>query len=188
MKKIAVLFSGEGSNFDYIVTHLHKKEYEVVVALTNNPFAKGIEIAKKNKIPLEIVNSKEYPLREKFDIEVVKRLKKYQPNLTVLAGFMRILTTVFTKNIKAINLHPSLLPRHKGLNAIEHSYNDSFKEGGVSVHFVNEELDSGEIILQKTVLKEGLSFELYDKAIRDIEKKALIGAIKQLLGEENAHI
>jgi phosphoribosylglycinamide formyltransferase-1 len=94
---------------------------------------------------------------------------------------MRILTPVFTEAVRAINLHPSLLPRHKGLHAIEKSYNDTFSTGGVSVHWVSSELDGGEIILQKEVAKEGLDFESYDKKIRKIEKAALTEAIRKVL-------
>jgi len=183
MDKIAVLFSGKGSNFAYIVEHLHLKSCEVVVALTNNPSAEGIAIAKKHNIALEIIDSKAYKNREVFDALVVKTLEKYQPKLTVLAGFMRILTPVFTQAIVAINLHPSLLPRHKGLHAIEKSYNDDFNEGGVSVHYVSSELDGGEVILQKKLLKKDLSFKTYDQAIRSIEKEALIEAIVKVLKE-----
>lgn len=181
MNKIAVLFSGRGSNFAYIVETLHGRECEVVVALTNNPNAEGIAIAQRHNIPLEIIDSKSYEDRETFDAQVVKTLNQYDPTLTVLAGFMRILTPVFTEQIKAINLHPSLLPRHKGLKAIEKSYADEFSEGGVSVHHVSSELDGGEVILQKTLSKEGLSFSEYDTKIRTIEKEALAQAIKQLL-------
>jgi phosphoribosylglycinamide formyltransferase-1 len=177
MDKIAVLFSGKGSNFAYIVENLHGKACEVVVALTNNPNAEGIAIAKENGIPLEIIDSKSYEDREDFDAEVVKTLNGYAPNLTVLAGFMRILTPVFTEQINSINLHPSLLPRHKGLRAIEKSYADEFEEGGVSVHHVSSELDGGEVILQKSLSKEGLSFETYNEKIRVIEKEALAEAI-----------
>jgi len=181
MKKIAVLFSGQGTNFAHIVNTLHKKELEVVVALTNNPNAKGIHVAEKASIPLEIVNSKEFTNRESFDTEVVTCLQKYQPDLTVLAGFMRILTPVFTDRIRAINLHPSLLPRHKGLHAIERSFEDSHPTGGVSVHWVTSELDGGEIILQKEIVKKGLDFDAYDKSIRTIEKEALCEAILEVL-------
>lgn len=181
MNKIAVLFSGKGSNFAHIVKYSGSQEFEVVVALTNNPSAEGIHIAKKHGIALEIVNSQEYESRESFDKQLVKTLQKYQPDLTVLAGFMRILTPVFTEQIKAINLHPSLLPRHKGLNAIEKSYEDEHEEGGVSVHFVNSKLDSGELIIQKKLPKEELSFKEYSKEIRGIEKEILIKAIKKVL-------
>ena len=184
MMKIAILFSGKGSNFAYIVKHLHKQELEVVVALTNNPDAEGIAIAKANNIALEIVDPKEYASREAFDAVVVERLTLYTPDLTVLAGFMRILTPLFTENVKAVNLHPSLLPRHKGLKAIEKSYADSFESGGVSIHYVSSELDGGEIVLQKEILKKGLSFESYDQQIRTLEKGALVEAIVQILSEK----
>ncbi len=180
-KKIAVLFSGKGSNFAHIVKHLHRQEFEVVVALTNNPSAEGIQVAKTASIPLEIIDSKAYGSREVFDSLVVERLQQYNPDLTILAGFMRILTPVFTDQIKSINLHPSLLPRHKGLKAIEKSYEDAFPEGGVSVHYVSSELDGGEVILQKEVSKEGLSFEAYDEKVRSIEKDTLAEAIRIVL-------
>ena len=182
MNKIAVLFSGKGSNFAHIVKRLHGDETKVVVALTNNPDAAGIAIAKKNAIPLEVIDPKSYQSREEFDAVVVKILQSYTPDLTVLAGFMRILTPVFTDNVKSVNLHPSLLPRHKGLNAIEKSYKDEYPSGGISVHYVSSELDGGEILLQKEVSKEGLTFEAYDKKIRSIEKEVLIEAIHKVLG------
>jgi phosphoribosylglycinamide formyltransferase-1 len=181
-KKIVVLFSGQGSNFAYIVKTLHKKEVDVVVALTNNPDAAGISVAKEASIPLEIIDSKAYESRELFDAAVVECLQKYTPDLTVLAGFMRILTPTFTEQIKSINLHPSLLPRHKGLNGIEKSYHDEYTHGGVTVHYVTSELDGGEVILQKELAKEGLSFEAYDDKIRSIEKEALVEAIRKVLG------
>ena len=181
MKKIALLFSGKGSNFAHIVQTLHQKELEVVVALTNRADAGGIEVAKRAHIPLEIVEASQFESREDFDAEVVTRLQKYQPDLTVLAGFMRILTPVFTDQVKAINLHPSLLPRHKGINAIVRSYEDSYPSGGVSVHFVTSELDGGEIILQKEVCKEGLDLEKYDEKIRAVEKEALVEAIRKVM-------
>jgi len=182
MNKIAVLFSGKGTNFAHIVKTLHNKECEVVFALTNNPFAEGIHIAQEQGIPYGVVEPKNFDSREAYDAVVVEILKRYNPELTVLAGFMRILTPVFTEHIKAINLHPSLLPRHKGLNAIEKSYEDMYDEGGVSVHYVSSELDGGEVILQKRVPKKALSFEAYNQEIRAIEKEALTDALLKVLG------
>ena len=153
MNKIAILFSGKGSNFAHIVKHLHHHSLEVVVALTNKPDAEGIAIAKEAGIPLEIVDPKAYANREDFDAEVVKRLTKYSPDLTVLAGFMRILTPVFTDAVTSVNLHPSLLPRHKGLNAIEKSYNDEFLEGGVTVHYVTSSWMGVRSFCKKAFLK-----------------------------------
>ena len=184
MKKIAILFSGKGSNFAHIVNALHLKKVEVVVALTNNPDAEGIAVAQMHEIPLEVVDSRSYENRESFDAVIVERLASYKPDLTVLAGFMRILTPVFTNTVKAVNLHPSLLPRHKGLDAIKKSYEDEFDAGGVSVHYVSSELDGGEIVLQKEILKEGLDFPAYDTKIRILEKEALREAILEIVSEK----
>jgi len=181
LPKVAILFSGVGSNMAYILEHLHGKELEVVLAVTNNPQAKGIEITESYGIPCEIIKPEHYENREDYDAVLVKKLRLYQPDLTVLAGFMRILTPVFTDNIKAINLHPSLLPRHKGLRAIEKSYEDKFSTGGASVHWVSSELDGGEVIVQKEVLKGNLSFEAYEREIKTIEKIALAEGIRAAL-------
>jgi len=180
-KKIAVLFSGKGTNFAHIVKTLHKKEYDIVFALSNNPKAEGIKIAQEYNIAYGVIEPKNFDSREAYDAVVVEMLERYTPDLTVLAGFMRILTPVFTDKIQAINLHPSLLPRHKGLHAIEKSYADTFGEGGVSVHFVSSQLDGGEILLQKKISKKGLTFDAYDIKIRSIEKEALIEAICMVL-------
>ena len=185
MKKIVVLFSGTGSNLAYLLKHLHGKKLEVAAAITNNPEAGGIGIAKKYGVPVEIMDHRDFPNRESFDRELVRRIEKYRPDLTVLAGFMRILTPVFTEKIDAVNLHPSLLPRHRGLHAIEKSWEDDHSEGGVTVHRVSSELDGGEILLQYELEKEGFdSFEEYDEAIRRIEKEALAEAILEILKED----
>lgn len=180
MKKIAVLFSGTGSNFEYLAQNLDNN-VKIAIAITNNPNALGIKIAKKHNIELEIINSSDYQNREEFDAILVKIIKSYNVDLVVLAGFMRILTTVFTDNIKAINLHPSLLPRHKGVDAIRRSYEDEFEYGGVSVHWVSSELDGGELIIQKDIAKDGLSFDEYNNNIKELEKSSLLEAIKKTL-------
>lgn len=164
-----------------VLTQLHRKALEVAVVLTNNPEAEGIQIAKQASIPCEIIDPGNYTDREAFDAAVVACLGRYRPNLTVLAGFMRILTPVFTEQIRAINLHPSLLPRHKGLRAIEKSYEDGYDEGGVTIHWVSAELDGGETILQKHISKKGLSFAQYEEKVKRAEKEALVEAIRKVL-------
>ena len=183
MNKIAILFSGKGTNFAHIVKTLHKKECEVVFALTNNPEAEGILVAQEYGIPYGVVEPKNFDSREAYDAVMVETLKRYNPDLTVLAGFMRILTPTFTEQVKAINLHPSLLPRHKGLNAIEKSYDDAYDEGGVSIHYASSELDGGKVIVQKIVAKKGLNFEAYSQEIGSVEKEALVEAIQIVLGK-----
>ena len=181
LPKIVILFSGAGTNMAYILEHMQDREVEVVAVLTNNPDAEGIAVAKAHHVPVEVIDSRIFRKREVFDAKVVERLHHYHPDLTVLAGFMRILTPVFTDHIRAVNLHPSLLPRHKGLKAIEKSYEDPYPVGGVTIHWVSGELDGGEIITQKEIVKKDLDFEAYDKMIRTIEKKALAEGIRSAL-------
>jgi phosphoribosylglycinamide formyltransferase-1 len=183
MKRLVVLFSGTGTNLAYILEHLHDKgEYQVVLALSNNPDAKGVEIAKRYGVEIAIISHKEYDSRETFDKKVVEVVSRYRPDLTILAGFMRVVTPIFTDALKAINLHPSLLPKYKGLHAIERSFESGDSEAGVSVHWVTSELDGGEIILQKSFKRnQGMSFEEFESKIKTIEKEALSQAIVEVL-------
>ena len=122
-KKIVILFSGEGSNMLRIIKEIERHEHiDVVATITNKKEAKGIEKLKPFDIPLNIIDHKDYDSREEFDQELVHRINYYTPDLVVLAGFMRILTPVFTQNIESINLHPSMLPLFKGAKAIEQSF------------------------------------------------------------------
>ena len=126
---------------------------EISVVLSNNPDAAGLVSAHDAGIATEIVNHKEFKTRKDFEDEINKRLKNHKIDLIILAGFMRILTPSFTEKWlgKIINIHPSLLPDYKGLNTHARAINDGKKESGCTVHFVNAELDSGSIILQKSV-------------------------------------
>jgi len=183
--KLAVLFSGNGSNLENILEKLHNKkvannEFKVVLCLCNKKDAFGIQRAKKYGLNTLIIENKNYKTREEFDAVLVEEIQKSKADLAVLAGFMRILSPVFTQNIKAINLHPSLLPLFKGANAIKESYQSDMKIAGVSVHWVNEELDGGEIIAQKCFEKEGLSFEEFEEKIHSLEYEILPQSIIKL--------
>ncbi|WP_281951878.1 phosphoribosylglycinamide formyltransferase [Nitrosophilus kaiyonis] len=175
IKKIVILFSGEGTNLENIIKKLHNKEFndtKIVVskAITNNPLANGIKRAKREGVEVEIIDHKKYTSREEFDKELVKAIKKESPDLVVLAGFMRILTPIFTENIKnAINIHPSILPLFKGANALKRSFESDMKVAGVTVHKVSSELDSGEILEQDCFKKDRLSFEEFEKRIHELE-------------------
>ncbi len=187
VKKIIVLFSGNGTNLENIIKKLDKRDidgtiFQISGAICNNKNAKGINICKKYNIPLTILEHQNYKSREDYDKELVKIIDSYNPNLTVLAGFMRILTPVFTNNIKAINLHPSLLPLFKGAFAIKESFQSDMKVGGVTVHFVNNELDGGKIILQECFQKEeNETLESFAQKIHLLEHKLLIQAIIKIL-------
>lgn len=188
LKKIVVLFSGKGTNLKNIIKKLHKKEiggclYEISGAICNKKEAQGIDICKNYHIPFGIIEHKNFNSREEFDRKLVQSINFYKPDLTVLAGFMRILTPIFTDNIKAINLHPSLLPLFKGANAIEKSFYSDMKIGGVSVHYVSSELDGGKIILQECFKKEeDETLDSFTKKIKEIEYRLLPKAIIKILG------
>lgn len=190
VKKIAILFSGAGSNLKKILEEVHAKNFstcriEVVCLICNKKDALGIEKAKKYGLRTIVVEHGDYKDRESFDRKMLEIIKKSGAELVVLAGFMRILTPLFTQNVKAINLHPSLLPFFKGANAIEKSYNSTTKEGGISVHYVNEELDSGEIIAQKSFKKEkDMSLDEFRKRIHDLEHELLPKTIIEILDKK----
>ena len=155
---------------------------EVVATITNKKEAKGIEKLRPFDIPVNIINHKEYSSREEFDQELVNRINYYNPDLVVLAGFMRILTPVFTQNIKAINLHPSMLPLFKGAKAIEQSFEHPDKPAGISVHWVSEELDGGSVIAQKELKRiQDEEFESYKNRIHLLEYELLPQTVIELL-------
>jgi len=182
MKKIVALFSGEGTNLANLIEKIHHKHGVITCAITNNPNAGGIAKAKAANIPVEVCNHTLFDSRESYDTALVQMIKEYNPDLVVLCGFMRILTPVFTSQIKAINLHPSLLPAFKGARAIERSFESDETKCGVSVHWVTNELDGGDIILQKSFTKNpNDTLEEFSAKIREIEYEILPLSIIHLL-------
>ena len=190
VKKIAVLFSGSGSNLQSILDKLHGKIFddikiEVVLTLTNKPNAYGIQRAAKFGLASVVIDNKNFVSREEFDKKVVEEIKKSGAELTVLAGFMRILTPFFCDNIKAINLHPSILPLFKGAHAIDESFDSDMQVGGVSVHWVSAELDGGKIIAQQTFQRENKTRDEWEAKIHEIEHELLPKTIIQILKDTN---
>ncbi|WP_373002718.1 phosphoribosylglycinamide formyltransferase [Sulfurimonas sp.] len=182
MKKIVLLFSGDGFNAQNIVKELHNKECYVVCGITNKRDAKGLDKLKELSIKTDVLEHTNFNSREDFDAELVKLVNSYEPDLVVLSGFMRILSDVFTSNMKAINLHPSLLPKFKGAKAIERSFESGDAECGVSVHYVSSELDGGEVILQKSFLRvENETLESFSAKIKNIEYEIMPQAIVSVL-------
>lgn len=181
--KLAVLFSGNGSNLQNLIEKFHSKtiganSYEIALCLTNNKNAFGIKRAEIFGLKSKIISHKDFKTREEFDEKIVDEIQKSGANLTILAGFMRILSPVFTNKIRAINLHPSLLPLFKGANAIKESFESDMKVGGVSVHFVSEELDGGKIIMQRAFEKsKNMSLFDFESKIHAIEHELLPEAI-----------
>jgi phosphoribosylglycinamide formyltransferase-1 len=152
---IVILISGRGSNMKSIVEAIKAGSLNVNVAavISNRPDAAGLLYAQQENIPIAVIDHKQFDSRELFDQEMAKKIDIYSPDLVVLAGFMRILSTEFVEHFagKLINIHPALLPKFKGLNTHQRAIDAGEKEHGASVHIVTPELDDGPVVLQARV-------------------------------------
>jgi len=152
---IVVLISGSGSNLQALIDAVEKEEItgSIKAVISNKADVFGLERAKKAGIDTHVVDHKKYDNRDVFDGELIHQIEQYQPDLIVLAGFMRILTESFVRRYegKMLNIHPSLLPKYPGLNTHQRALDAGDAEHGVTVHFVTTELDSGPNIIQATV-------------------------------------
>ncbi len=153
--RIVVLISGSGSNMQAIAESCAKKELdgEIVAVISNRPEVMGLQRAKEFEIATDVVDHTEFSSREEFDANLIRAIDEHTPDLVVLAGFMRILTSDFVRRYKGrmLNIHPSLLPKYKGLNTHQRALDAGDKEAGVTVHFVSEDLDGGANIIQAVV-------------------------------------
>ena len=149
---IAVFISGKGSNLKNLIKFSTKKKsrFKIILIVSNNSKSIGLKYAKQFKIKKKIINYRDIKNSENL---LIKRLKKEKIHLICLAGFMKILSKSFILKFKGhiLNIHPSLLPKYKGLNTHEKAIKNKDDYSGCTVHFVNSELDSGEIIIQKKV-------------------------------------
>tara|TARA_X000000950_G_scaffold288838_1_gene407796 strand:+ start:1010 stop:1591 length:582 start_codon:yes stop_codon:yes gene_type:complete len=150
--KTAVFISGAGSNLKSLIkfSKIKKSPISIDIIISNNAKSKGLNFGKIFKIKKKIFNFKKKRLAEK---KILLELKRNKISLICLAGFMKVLSGSFIKNFKGkiLNIHPSLLPKFKGLNTHERALRNKEKYSGCTVHFVNSKLDSGRIILQKRV-------------------------------------
>ena len=155
MKRIVVLISGSGTNMQAIVDACAAKRIdgEVVAVISNKAEVGGLSKAQKAGIATAVLSHKDFDTREAYDAELQKLVDSFTPDVVVLAGFMRILTADFTAHYhgRMLNIHPSLLPKYRGVNTHQRALDNGDKEHGVSVHFVTEELDGGPVILQAVV-------------------------------------
>jgi phosphoribosylglycinamide formyltransferase 1 len=155
MKRIVILISGRGSNMEAIMrtAAAERWPFQIAAVISNKPTAAGLEVARAAGIPVAIVNHRDYPDREQFDAALASVIDQYQPDLVVLAGFMRILTEGFVNHFagRLINIHPSLLPSFTGLDTHQRAIDAGVKFHGATVHFVTAELDHGPIIAQAVV-------------------------------------
>jgi phosphoribosylglycinamide formyltransferase-1 len=154
MKKLGILLSGRGSNFEAIANHIDQGELaaEIAVVISNVASAPGLERARQRGFRAVFLSSKGVA-REVYDAQAVKILQDHQVDLVCLAGFMRLLSPVLVQAFphRILNIHPALLPAFPGLEAQRQAWEHGVKYSGCTVHFVDEGLDSGPIILQAVV-------------------------------------
>ncbi|TBR41088.1 phosphoribosylglycinamide formyltransferase [Marinomonas agarivorans] len=152
---VVVLISGSGSNLQALIDQslAGQLNLEICAVISNKANAFGLQRAKQAGIPTHVLDHTHYSSRELFDTALQECIDAYQPKLVVLAGFMRILTEKFTRHYQGrmFNIHPSLLPKYKGLNTHARAILAKEKFHGVSVHFVSAELDAGAVIIQAKV-------------------------------------
>jgi len=184
-KKIntAVFISGRGSNLNSLIKNHKKKNSPISIKLviSNNPKAKGLIYAKQSKIKTFVTIFKNKNVSEK---KILKKLFINKINLICLAGFMKILSKDFLNKFKKpiLNIHPSLLPKYKGLNTHHRVINNNEKYSGSTVHLVSSKLDSGRIILQKKIkINKNENQKTLEKKILKIEHKLYPQAIKKFL-------
>jgi phosphoribosylglycinamide formyltransferase-1 len=152
---LVVLISGNGSNLQAIIDAIRYKglNAEVRAVISNNPEAYGLTRAREADIPAKVLDHRNYASREAYDQDLQALIDRYQPQLVLLAGFMRILTENFVNHYhgRMLNIHPSLLPKYQGLNTHQRVLEAGDNIHGVSVHFVTPELDGGPVILQAEI-------------------------------------
>jgi len=153
--RVVVLISGSGSNLQALIDGQASKDLpiEIVAVISNRPDVYGLTRAAEANIPTQLLDHKAFADRESFDRQLMNTIDSYQPDLVVLAGFMRILTPAFTQHYlgRMLNIHPSLLPKFQGLHTHQRALDAKETHHGVTVHFVTAELDGGPCALQARV-------------------------------------
>ncbi|MFX3625089.1 MAG: phosphoribosylglycinamide formyltransferase [Ectobacillus sp.] len=185
MKRIAVFASGNGSNFQAIIDAAKAGilDGEIVLLVCDKPGAKAIERAKQHHIPAFVFAPKEYPSKEAFEAVILEQLRALEVEWVILAGYMRLIggTLLRAYGGKIINIHPSLLPSFPGKDAIGQALQAGVKITGVTIHYVDEGMDTGPIIAQEAVrIEDDDTRESLQQKIQKIEHKLYIQTIQKL--------
>ena len=167
--KLGILASGNGSNFENLVRSELQADIELLIV--NNPSAKVIDRAKRLNIKYLILRHNDFPNREEYEKSIIDSFKSHNVEALIMAGWNRIVTSSLIKHYpnRIINIHPSLLPSFKGMNAVENALINKVKITGCTVHIVSEELDSGPILIQSAVpvLKTDSFHELFSRVQKE---------------------
>jgi len=192
MTNIAILVSGSGSNMTAVIEAVGRGEIpaRVVLVVSSNKEAGAIEKARARGIPAIVCALADYGSREERDAAIIKALREHNAGLVVLAGYLGILTPQLIKEFRIINIHPSLLPKHGGAGMYGIKVHESIiaagdAVAGATVHFVTEEIDGGDIVMQRSckVLPDDTAESLQKRVLETIEHKLLIDAIKKVIEE-----
>jgi phosphoribosylglycinamide formyltransferase 1 len=183
VKRIAVFASGFGSNLQAIIDYNkdHGLSGEIALVFSNNKDAFALERAKESKIKSVFLDPSDYGTREEFDKKIIELLEEEKIDLVVLAGYMFLVSPTFVRKFKnrILNIHPALLPSFKGTHGIKDAYEYGVKVTGVTVHFVDEGLDSGPIIIQRAVdIDQDKSMEELEERIHRVEHEIYPLAVK----------
>lgn len=185
-KRVAIFASGTGSNFQALADDDRLKEVMTISKLVcDKPGAPVVDKAQSRGIDCFVFSPKDYASKDEFEAAILEAIEPV--DLIILAGYMRIVSPYLLEHYKGpmINLHPSLLPKYKGVDAIGQAYRASDSEIGISVHYVNEELDSGQVIAQASLQHpEDESLEDLTQRIHDLEHELLPQVVYQLLTQE----
>jgi phosphoribosylglycinamide formyltransferase-1 len=182
MKRLGILISGRGSNFEAIADNVERGALDasIAVVISNRPEARGLQIARERGLNAVAVPSKGMD-REAYDRRLIEELRKYSIDLICLAGYMRLLSAFFIREFpdRILNIHPSLLPAFPGLDAQHQALEYGVKVSGCTVHFVDEYLDAGPILLQATVpVQDGDTEETLSARILKEEHRIYSEAIR----------
>ena len=190
MTRLGILLSGRGSNFEAIARNLAEGtiDAEIPVVISNRPEARGLDIARAMGLNAISIPSKNVE-RETYDAIVAAELKRHHVDLVCLAGFMRLLSAPFIREfpMRILNIHPSLLPAFPGLDAQEQALRHGVKITGCTVHFVNEQLDAGPIIMQAAVpvLDDDTAESLSARILKE-EHRIYSEAIRKVIADHRA--
>ena len=181
--KVAVLISGNGSNLQALIDKFELNGLiDICCVISNKKEAYGLQRAKKANIDNYFIDHNQFESRQKFDEEMIQTLNKYKPDLIVLAGFMRILSNVFVDKYlgKLINIHPSLLPKYKGLDTHKKVLENNENYHGVTVHFVDNTLDGGPICAQASIRVQTKSIKSLEEEIHKLEHEIYPRVVEEI--------
>lgn len=188
MKNIVVFASGFGSNFQAIIDSVKhgRLQANIVGLICDNPKAYAIERARINYIPIALFERKNFLIKEEMDEAILNQCRQWQADWLILAGYMRLLSpeVIHAYPHHIVNIHPSLLPKYRGLDAVGQALDKNEKIYGITIHYVDEGMDTGEIICQVPFEPDVMDRDHIEKRLHQLEHQTYPAIIQKLLWEE----